>query len=191
MKNLIINICFFLPIMAISQNEIDKLVEKYGENQFIIYTAAGELQVKSKILKHEESTPFSVIIYGEVDLESDLEMSIGGGKSCKIVASFLLDVIMQKKSDGYKLISDNTGAFQYNMNKNFICSYRSFRAEFGKSNYIFRASREFIQPNSKWIQSASHPMGGYFQQQSSVIKFSIEMIDKSRIGTKESKNFKF
>lgn len=63
--------------MAISQNEIDKLVEKYGENQFIIYTAAGELQVKSKILKHEESTPFSVIIYGEVDLESDLEMSIG------------------------------------------------------------------------------------------------------------------
>jgi hypothetical protein len=185
MKNLTFLIFFvLLPFWAQSQNEIDILVEKYGEKQFVIYTSSGELEVKSTILKNGDSPPYSIVISGELELLTDYDHLSGGGKPCDIVATFLLDVILQKKTEGYKLVQDKTGIFPYNTNKSFICQYSHFQVEYAKSNYLFKATREFVEQKKSYenYMSLHNPH---------LIKFSIEMIDKNRIGTKDSKTFKF
>jgi hypothetical protein len=175
-------------VLGFSQNKVDELVQKYGENKITLYTTNGELIGEPGVKRNQDNLPFSIKISGDTNDSSK-------------IAEFFLSLFLDKEKEEF-IISQSNRMLKYNMNKdyinNLISSEQGLKVEYTKGKYLFSATASsfiefFNTKTGKYLEVGdSYGADEFFDiRKDKFYKFDIEMIDKSRLGGSESTKFKF
>ncbi|WNH13857.1 hypothetical protein [Thalassobellus suaedae] len=184
-----------------TQNKVDELVKKYGENEITLYTTKGELIGKPVVIRNSDKLPHSIKISGNTTDSSK-------------IAELFLTLFKDKEEEGYKL-SESNPALKYDMSKRNIMYLISgnnidggLKVEYTKDQYLFKASASLIKNSSnsnKIVKTEVFQAGSmehinhlneellekHENKKQNIYEFEIEMIDIRRLGGKKATKFKF
>ena len=174
--------------LGFSQNKVDELVKRYGDNKITLYTTNGELIGEPVLKRNSDKLPFSIKIKGTAS-------------DSKRIAEFFLSLFLDKEKEEF-ILSDVNRMLKYNMNKdyinNLIYGEQGIKVEYTKGKYLFIATASsfiefFNTKTGKYLEVGdSYGADEYFDiRKDTFYKFEIEMIDKLRLGGSKSTKFKF
>jgi len=163
-----------------SKNKVDLLVNKYHDNEIKIFTSEGELIGYPIIKKNSDGKPYSIKIEGSKIENAD--------KISEFFASLFNDKVKEGFITNASLLSLRRSPYYKEslrkiMDRPHLDDFKfGFQVEFYKDNYRFKA-RVQREEDSYFDQGLITKR--YFYD------FSIELIDKARLGGSKSKSFKF
>ena len=195
-KILLIIITLTFCNCLLAQNKVDDLVQKYSENEPVIYTTLGELTLSPYIEKNSDGKPHSITLGGQ----------IGHNQNANIIAEFFLNLFKEKNKEGYKTVGQNHEAWLYHLNNTTVdmlaerikpeyVEHRNYNVELQKGNILFKAgtyeTNAFYNTRTKRYYKDGDTVDMHNNVEHKFIHFFIKMIDKSRLGGSKSTKFKF